>query len=211
MKGTWSIKAYLVTLCLFFSISATAQGTQPGIFSPTVPQDTVNEADTIIQKNGFLTLFEGKPGRAALYGLLIPSGGQLYNRKWWKVPLALAIDGGLAYFLVSNTSNYRSAQSEYELILAGTITGDANRTKARRDFYRKWREYSWVYLIAGHLLTVADAYVDRHLMHFDVSPDLSLLQSGMDNGAGMTFGITVAIPFTPKNQQHKIHMTQKSH
>jgi len=41
---------------------------------------------------GFFSLFKGEPGRAALYSLVIPGGGQFYNRRWWKVPLAIGAD-----------------------------------------------------------------------------------------------------------------------
>jgi hypothetical protein len=58
------------------------------------PDTSFNEADTIINKGGFFSIFKGKPGKAALYSLIIPGGGQIYNKKWWKVPLALGIDVG---------------------------------------------------------------------------------------------------------------------
>jgi hypothetical protein len=179
---------------LAFSIGTTSG--QNGIFSPPPPQDSINEADTIIQRNSFLTLFEGKPGKAALYGLLIPGGGQIYNRKWWKVPLALGIDGGLTYVLIYNTTNYQSAQKEYVLALTNPGTGDVPRLKAKRDFYRKWREYSWVWLLAGHLLTVADAYVDRHLLGFDVSPDLSINEQKFPFHQSFTAGLSIKIPIS---------------
>lgn len=167
---------------------------QQGVFTQPALQDTLNEADTLINRNGFMTLFEGKPGKAALYGLLLPAGGQIYNRKWWKVPLALGIDGGLAYVLIYNTTSYRTAQADYVQALAIPGTGDIARLKAKRDFYRKWREYAWIWLLAGHLLTVADAYVDRHLMEFDVSPDLSQLTiPGLysEKYVGLTFRIPI--------------------
>jgi Family of unknown function (DUF5683) len=137
------------------------------------PDTTTNEGDTIINKNGFFSLFKGKPGKAALFSLIIPSGGQIYNKKWWKVPLALGIDGGLTYTLISNRKNYALAQSEYEFALSQPGQLNISTIKQKRDFYRKWSEYSWIWLIAGHLLTVVDAYVDRHLMDFDVSDDLT--------------------------------------
>ncbi|KXK39820.1 MAG: hypothetical protein J5I52_06045 [Saprospiraceae bacterium] len=138
-----------------------------------IDTSALNENDTIIHKGGFFSLFTGKPGKAALYSLLIPSGGQIYNKKWWKVPLALGIDGSLTYVLIYNRSHYKTAQQNY---LTALETGDprASRYKQQRDFYRKWSEYSWLWLIGGHLITVVDAFVDRHMMEFDISPDLSL-------------------------------------
>lgn len=147
------------------------------------PDTSSNEGDTIINKNGFFSLFKGKPGKAALLSLLIPSGGQVYNKKWWKVPLALGIDAGLTYTLISNRKNYSLAQSEYEFALRPPGQPNLSAIRQKRDFYRKWSEYSWIWLIAGHLLTVVDAYVDRHLMDFDVSDDLTISQGW--NNIGM--------------------------
>ncbi|MFZ1749121.1 MAG: DUF5683 domain-containing protein [Saprospiraceae bacterium] len=133
-----------------------------------------NEGDSIIQKNGFFSLFKGKPGRAALYSLIIPGGGQVYNKKWWKVPLALGVDGGLTYVLISNRNSYKTSQAAYiEALAQDPVPPQVNTLKEQRNFYRKWSEYAWIWLIAGHLFTVVDAYVDRHLIDFDVSQDIS--------------------------------------
>ena len=118
-----------------------------------------------------------------MLSLLIPSGGQVYNKKWWKVPLALGIDAGLTYTLISNRKNYPLPQSEYQLALRPPGQPNLSAIRQKRDFYRKWSEYSWIWLIAGHLLTVVDAYVDRHLMDFDVSDDLTISQGW--NNIGM--------------------------
>jgi hypothetical protein len=168
-----------------------------------ISSDTaVNEADTIISKGGFLTLFEGKPGRAALYGLLIPAGGQIYNRKWWKVPIALSIDASLAYVLVTNRNNYKSAQAEYTAALANPMKEDLNRLREVRNFYRKWSEYSWIWMIGGHLITVLDAYVDRHLMDFDISEDITLEPVFERNiGLPQYAGIGIFIPLQ-KGRKH---------
>lgn len=163
-------------LCLF-SVQLISQVNNNGLdqFGRPIQIDTtIDENDTTIVKNGFLSLFKGKPGKAALYSLLIPSGGQIYNKRWWKVPLALGIDGGLTYVLIHNRSLYKETKLLYESELKAHP--DASNTKflkEKRDYYRKWSEYAWLWLIGGHLMTVIDAYVDRHLMDFDISPDLS--------------------------------------
>lgn len=143
---------------------------------PIDNNDTVyNEADTLISKTGFFSIFKGKPGKAALYGLLIPSGGQIYNRKWWKVPIALGIDGGFTYVLINNRQVYRETRDEYLALISmqNFSTAQADRLREQRNQFRKWSEYAWIWLVAAHLFTVADAYVDRHMMDFDISPDLS--------------------------------------
>ncbi len=139
-----------------------------------IDTSALNENDTLVNKAGFWSLFKGKPGKAALLSLVIPSGGQIYNKKWWKVPLALGIDGGLTYTLIYNRNQYRQSEKKYlQLLAQGNPL--SSRYRQQRDYYRKWSEYSYLWLIAGHLITVVDAFVDRHLMDFDISPDLSFM------------------------------------
>ena len=144
-------------------------GTQQSI---VVSDTSTNPNDTIINKNGFFSLFKGKPGRAAFYSLVIPGGGQAYNRKYWKIPLAIGIDASLVYVLIYNTKQYNTVQQLYTTAL---IDKDplASRYKLQRDGARKAKEYSYIYLILGHLSTVIDAFVDQHLLDFDVSDDLT--------------------------------------
>lgn len=173
--------------------------------NPILIDTTANENDTLINKNGFFSLFKGKPGRAALYALIIPSGGQIYNKKWWKVPLALGIDGGLTYVLLHNRSLYNETQALYQTsLLDPNGTGITSQLRQKRDFYRKWSEYAWLWLIAGHLFTVIDAYVDRHMMDFDVSPDLSLNNDlQIYNDYRMPFVINTGLKISFSKKQNK--------
>jgi len=191
---------YLYILAFLLACSLSVYSQRPTQFpgqsqapgqSVFLPSDTTGtDSDTAIVKNGFLSLFKGKPGKAALYSLVIPSGGQVYNRRWWKVPLALGIDGGLVYALVTNRKNFRTTQNDYLTALKmNPVPANIGQLKERRDYFRKWSEYSWVWLIAGHLLTVVDAYVDRHLMDFDISPDLT----GLPGTSGITGTPCVAL------------------
>lgn len=172
------MKAWFVIIIIFTTCYALQAQTNTNVDPfgrPIVVDTTYDENDTTIVKNGFFSLFKGKPGKAALCGLLIPSGGQIYNKRWWKVPLALAVDGGLTYVLIHNRKQYKEAQNLYQT----TLINDSNNPRLSfyretRNYYQKWSEYAWIWLIGGHLMTVIDAYVDRHLMDFDVSPDISI-------------------------------------
>lgn len=204
---------YLLALCLLATGSLSAQRPNQFPVQPQQPGQTIvlptdttgSDADTAIVKNGFLSLFKGKPGKAALYGLLIPSGGQVYNRKWWKVPLALGVDGGLVYALITNRKNFRVTQTDYlSALQMNPVPGNIGQLKERRDYYRKWSEYSWVWLIAGHLLTVVDAYVDRHLMDFDISPDLTAVPGA--SGIRVTAGLGLKIKLDTAKPQAKPHL-----
>lgn len=175
--GNKVIFTFLLCFISLFEVQSQTTGTfrDNPIGTNATDPDSLTAKDSIIVKNAFFKIFKGKPGRAALYSLVLPGAGQLYNRKYWKVPLAWAIDGGLIYNVYYQTSQYNYYNSLY---LQELNSGGSNvlRYRANRDTYRKAKEFSWLYLVAGHILTTLDAYVDRHLMEFDISPDLSLVQ-----------------------------------
>ena len=147
------------------------------------------------KRNTFSVIFSGKPGRAALYSFVFPSGGQIYNKRWLKVPLALGVDGYFLYNLLNKQKEYNKYNDIVNIYNAGGTYPDITEQSALnfRAAARTNREYAWVYLIVGHLVTVFDAYVDRHLMDFDISPDLTLAGS---NAAGISLVI-------PLNQSMK--------
>ena len=197
------ISIFVLTL-LFRSSELTCQIIRDDPFQNNqLPDTSYNDEDTIINKNGFFSLFKGKPGKAALFSLVIPSGGQIYNKKWWKVPIALGIDGGLTYTLVTNRKNYNLAQAEYLTALALPNQPNISTLRQKRDYYRKWSEYSWIWLIAGHLLTVVDAFVDRHLMDFDVSDDLTNINNTNNYSLPVFAKVGVRINLSTKRTQNE--------
>jgi hypothetical protein len=135
------------------------------------------------KKKGFIGRFFAdypNPNKALYAALAFPGGGQLYNKRWWKVPLAY---GGYAAFLIAidrNTKRYRLYRDAYIAELRGeqhpfSGTGlDAGDLRRIRDGYDKNKQLSYIGLFATHLVVTAEAFVDAHLRSFDVSDDLSL-------------------------------------
>ena len=165
----WTRRSIAVIVVILYALTYTSA--QNGQTEPVVLPEVDSTATDSIYSNGFFELFKGKPGRAALYSLLIPSGGQIYNRRWWKVPLALGIETTTTYFVITTSKSLKKSQANYEAALAIKDPNTA-RYLAIRNNDRKNKEWSYFWLIAGHFLTVLDAYVDRHLMGFDVSDDI---------------------------------------
>jgi hypothetical protein len=157
-----------------------------------------------IVSNTFFDIFNGNPGKAAFYGLIIPGGGQIYNKKWWKLPLVYGLEGFLVYQIVTSTTLYNGYQDAYIKKLAGDQTAnyrgitDVAILKRKRDSFRKAREYSWVFFIGGHLITLFEAFIDRHLIEFDVSDDLTFTPIMTD--IGLFNGFTYTIPLNKKKQ-----------
>ncbi len=120
------------------------------------------------------------PKKAATLSLVLPGAGQLYNKRWWKVPLVYGAIGAMVYSIDYNTRNYRSFRDAYILALQGkphefsAFNLETDAIRRYRDQYDKRRQLSWIGLVAVHLLQAAEAFVDANLMQFDVSDDLSI-------------------------------------
>ena len=99
-----NVRLIFLLLFSFTSFHLFCQNDQENVF---IESDTSKVGKTKENKrNTFLTIFEGNPGRAALYSLVIPGAGQAYNKKWFKIPLALTIDGAAGYWVYYTRKEY---------------------------------------------------------------------------------------------------------
>jgi hypothetical protein len=134
------------------------------------------------------------PKRALWLALVIPGGGQIYNRKYWKLPLVYGGFIGCLYAMSWNNSQYKDYSQAFldlsdkdpttasynKFLHLGVEITDDNKDryldifKKRRDKYRRWRDLSFFVLCGVYALSVIDAYVDAELSVFDISKDLSL-------------------------------------
>lgn len=135
------------------------------------------------------------PKRALWLALVIPGGGQIYNRKYWKLPIVYGGFIGCLYAMNWNNSMYKDYSQAYLdlmdndpgtqsynqfLHLGMKITTEADKKrfedifKKRKDKYRRWRDLSFFVMVGVYALSVIDAYVDAELSVFDISEDLSL-------------------------------------
>ena len=134
--------------------------------------------------------------RAAVLWAIIPGGGQVYNRKYWKVPIIIGGMTALYYAISWNNNNlleYAKAYSDIKSddpmtndswIAFGPAGADPNSYRTNgsfqetlrhgRDFYRRNRDLSIIVAVGVYALSIVDAYVDAELAHFDISPDLTL-------------------------------------
>lgn len=123
------------------------------------------------------------PMQAALLAAVLPGAGQVYNKKYWKVPIVIAGAAGFAYAIKFNHDGY----IEFRNGLIINTDGNADTNNAFplntysnsallriRDSYRKNRDLTIILSILFYGLTITDAAVDAHLADFDVSPDLSI-------------------------------------
>ena len=134
------------------------------------------------------------PKRALWLGLVLPGAGQIYNRKFWKLPIIYGGIVGCMYAMTWNNQMYHDYSQAYMDImdndpstasynqfmhLGAKITNEnisryQDLFKRRKDRYRRWRDMSFFVLAGVYALSVIDAYVDASLSEFDISNDLSL-------------------------------------
>ena len=126
-------------------------------------------------------------------GLVVPGLGQIYNRKYWKLPIIYGGFLGCIYALTWNAqmladynqayldimdSNPNTKSYEKMLPIGYDITGKEDRFKEifknRKNTYRRYRDLSIFVMLAIYALSVVDAYIDAELSTFDISRDLTL-------------------------------------
>lgn len=138
--------------------------------------------------------FNPSPERAVWMSALFPGLGQIYNRRYWKLPIIVGGFMGLGYATSWNNSmlkdysqayrdlmdNDPSTKSYMDFFPPNTKEENLNKTwltnvmKSRRDFYRRNRDLCIICCVGLYLLAMVDAYVDASLAHFDISTDLSI-------------------------------------
>ena len=164
------------------------------------------------------TGWDPEPRVAVWLSLLVPGGGQIYNRKLWKLPIVYGGYVGCIYALTWNQSTYMDYQRayvdimdnddntrSYEDFLPPHYEIDTSMKdwlkdvfKQRKNKYRRYRDLS-IFAFAGmYVVAAIDAYVDAELSHFDISPDLSMRVEPnfmMDHRGTPTAGFSLAINF----------------
>ena len=170
----------------------------PELLDDTLAIDTTGlraVTDSLLQKELFRgpKRFQPDPVRATWLALAFPGGGQIYNRKYWKLPIFYGGFLGCAYALTWNGQMLRDYSQAYldimdndpntksyeEMLPLGyNISGKEERFKTifknKKNYFRKYRDLS-IFAFAGvYLISVIDAYVDAQLSSFDISKDLSL-------------------------------------
>lgn len=153
------------------------------------------------------------PGAAALRSAIIPGWGQIYNKKYWKLPIVYGALGVTGFIFLDNIKTYREYRFAYAARYKAEqpppvrdstdyfrlkdiyklISPESIRTARNR--FRQYVDYSALFFILFWGLNVVDATVDAHLKSFDVSPDLSLQIKPGHSSFANTNGISLVLTF----------------
>ena len=167
--------------------------------------------------------FKPNPRKALLYSI-VPGLGQIYNRKYWKLPIIYSGYIGCFYSITWNHNSWKDYSEAYmeladlpadrkdeakkwlafvgpnvtSLDQIGVSTVE-NYLKSNKDNSRRFRDLSIIITAALYFLTFIDAYVDAQLYDFDISPDLSMKVRPTiierDRATAHSFGLQCSINF----------------
>lgn len=168
------------------------------------------EAQEINVPKDSLKILESKqknlhsPKKASIYAALFPGLGQVYNGKYWKLPIVYGGYAGLIYVMGWNNNNYNDYFDAYRTIAKYQSVDQMSKEdkdylndlfkipywdmntnpahfesfktqlKSGKDFYRRNRDLSIIGIAALHVLSIIDASVDANLADFNINDDLSM-------------------------------------
>lgn len=170
------------------------------------PVSNVDKVDSVLKHHS--------PGKAAIRSALVPGLGQIYNKKYWKLPIVYGALGVSGAVFVYNLRNYRDLRFAYRARIKALPPPQGQRDSSDlprirpdlqgfqpndlqtlRNEFRRNIDYSALVFVLLWGLNVVDATVDAHLKSFDVSPDLSFkIKIGPSQMAG-TNGVSLILSF----------------
>jgi len=178
---------------VFIGLTNTLKAQKNGTY--VSPGDTTNITGTLVDMPQIQK--KHSPHKASFYSAILPGLGQAYNKKYWKIPILYAGIGGMAYAIHFNTKYYKKYKSAYrdfiigdpgnksylEFIPPGLTEEDILGQRAqwfedalnsKKQYYRRYRDLSYIGMITLYVLQIVDASVDAHFYNFDISDDLSM-------------------------------------
>lgn len=190
-KSNRLFRAFIgITFFLFISLQTSAQIKND---SSIVKDSIFTSADTTKTPAKKVPGKYHSPKKASVLSAVLPGAGQIYNKKYWKVPVIYAGFAGLAYSFQFNQSRY----VKYRNALKYRLDEDASTTdnyigiysdeqlSTLYQYYHRYRDLTVIGGAALYLLNIVDAAVDAHLFTFNVSDDLSMnIHPALINTAG---------------------------
>lgn len=161
------MKTFIITVSIFFSLNLYCQVGLDSTYISTRKQKLIDDPLT--------------PSKAAFYSSVIPGLGQIYTKRYWMIPI---IYGGLAtstYYYNFNRKEADKYRTAYKRRLAGyfddeyiDIIPENEKLLEGMKFHRRYKDFSFMFLVGTYVLNIIDANVGAHLLQFNVSEDLSV-------------------------------------
>lgn len=133
------------------------------------------------------------PRRATIYSAVLPGLGQIYNRKYWKLPLVYGGFATLGYFINFNNGVYVTYKRAYSDIIdknpytnsflelkvnkiffqPDKISQLTENLRIAKDSWRRNRDLVIIGTIVFYAANIIDASVDANFFNFNVNDDLT--------------------------------------
>ncbi|CAM3578237.1 DUF5683 domain-containing protein [Flavobacterium chungbukense] len=145
-----------------------------------------------------------RPAKAAFYSGVLPGLGQIYNKKYWKVPLVYGAIGTSAYLYIDNQKNYNVYRDEYKNRLEGIKSDSqflANLSESQlisaQKIYQRNRDLSALFIVGFYVLNIIDANIDAALSQFNVDEKLAFKPAVIKNDITLKndFGVVLNYSF----------------
>jgi hypothetical protein len=145
------------------------------VFAQVKTEDVLVIKDTLKSKD----IDPLTPAKAAFYSAVLPGLGQVYNKKYWKVPLVYGALATSLYFYIDSDKKYNLYRNEYKLRLEGGVSEDLkfltnDRLISAQKFYQRNRDLSALITVGIYVLNIVDANIDAALKQFNVDERLSI-------------------------------------
>lgn len=218
-KSIFKIGKPVIFFTLFFSLTlfssvCKAQETPAADKKDSSATGTKNITREIVSMKDTIAKKPHSPRTAAIRSAILPGLGQIYNKKYWKLPIVYGALGVTGYIFFDNVKVYKESKFAYAARIKAEPplrdSTDYNKLETRfklysvgsirnqRDKFRQYIDYSVLFFVFFWGLNVIDASVDAHLKSFDVSPNLSLkLKAGYSEMA-KTSGVSLVMSIHPK-------------
>jgi hypothetical protein len=122
------------------------------------------------------------PTKATIFSAVLPGLGQIYNKKYWKVPVVYAGFGVLTYFIVQNANSYMEYHCAYIEKVNNAKHGNyqdltdkytKENLLSASEYYRRNLEISILLSAVWYIMNILDATVDAHLFTYNISKDIA--------------------------------------
>lgn len=175
------MKKILFIYCFLIGASTVFSQEEVSLFSGSDTTQFVSESDTTVKKKKRFFKKGHDPAKAAFLSAVLPGAGQVYNKKYWKIPIVYAGLGGFGAWLGINsvelkgyTNAYRHHVEETDLNASYKGYSTESQLKFKREQTKRNLDISAIALGVWYVLNILDATVDAHLFNFDVTEDVSL-------------------------------------
>lgn len=200
-------KAFLLTgFILLIFCSAQAQISPAGVNTDSTRNDEpiLIESDNNVRVEEIDTYADKfVPRRASLLAAVLPGAGQIYNKKYWKLPIVYGGFITLGYVASVYDNQYKEFRGElFQLLQDPDFTPPSGATEEQLrsaiNSTRRDRDFYLILMGVFYMMQILDAHIDAHLKEFDLNPDLKVTIDPMFEQpayARYNAGVTIKLKF----------------